>query len=111
MDMLGDERDKYGRVRMGGTFGWGIAAPIAGLLVQNYGIRLAFWTYAAIMFVALLVSRGFVFRTPAAVASARGGVRRLLNDRRWVYRCLMCAHRSLFSVPRFVLNVISWLVT
>jgi hypothetical protein len=40
MYMLGDERDKYGRVRLGGTFGWALAAPLAGLLVEHNGIQI-----------------------------------------------------------------------
>src|SRR5215211_3308308 len=36
MNMLGKERTMYGRIRLGGTIGWGLFAPVAGLLVQNY---------------------------------------------------------------------------
>src|SRR5919112_2655338 len=36
MNMLGEERAMYGRIRLGGTIGWGVFAPIAGMLVQRY---------------------------------------------------------------------------
>ncbi len=87
MHMLGDERDKYGRVRMGGTFGWALAAPLAGLLVERNGLPMAFWAYAALMALALLVSQRLTFdsRSPAdAPGAARGGVQTLLRNRRWI---------------------------
>jgi PPP family 3-phenylpropionic acid transporter len=86
MHMLGDERDKYGRVRMGGTFGWAMAAPLAGLLVENNGLQMAFWGYAAFMALALVVGQRLTFdsRSPAdAPSPARGGVQTLLRNRRW----------------------------
>ena len=32
----------YGRIRLGGTLGWGLFAPIAGALVLKYGLNIAF---------------------------------------------------------------------
>jgi PPP family 3-phenylpropionic acid transporter len=88
MNMLGDERSQYGRVRIGGTFGWALAAPLAGLLVQNNGLQMAFWGYAAFMALALVVGQRLTFTGPAAAsgapaAGARGGVLTLLRNRRW----------------------------
>jgi MFS transporter, PPP family, 3-phenylpropionic acid transporter len=84
LTMLAGEKDMYGRVRMGGTIGFGLAALIAGLLVQNYGLRLAFWSYALLMFLALLVSQRFVYGRAAAGDSVRGRARDLLTNRRWI---------------------------
>src|SRR5215216_670479 len=60
MAMLGENRAMYGRIRLGGTIGWGLMAPIAGLLVDNYGMRLAFWSFSALMFVNLFVAQKVV---------------------------------------------------
>ena len=84
MFMLAGEKEMYGRVRLGGTIGWGLTAPVAGVLIQTYGLRLAFWGYAALMFLALIVSQRFVFGQSAKGASIRGGVRTLMANRRWV---------------------------
>lgn len=86
MHMLGDERDQYGRVRMGGTFGWALTAPLAGLLVEKNGLPVAFWTYAALMALTLVVSQGLIFdaRSPAdAPGAARDGVQTLVRNQRW----------------------------
>ena len=84
LSMLAGEKATYGRVRLGGTIGWGLAAPVAGMLVQTYGLKLAFWGYAALMFLALIISQRFVFGQSAKGASIRGGVRTLMANRRWV---------------------------
>lgn len=87
MHMLGDERNQYGRVRLGGTFGWAMAAPLAGLLVERNGLPMAFWAYAAFMALALLVGQRLTFdsrSTADKTGAARGSVHALLRNRRWV---------------------------
>src|SRR5215210_2394778 len=61
VQMLGDERAQYGRIRLGGTIGWGLFAPIAGALVENYGLRIAFLMFSVIMFINFFVSQKFSF--------------------------------------------------
>jgi PPP family 3-phenylpropionic acid transporter len=61
MTMLGEEKAMYGRIRMGGTFGWGMFALISGALVENQGLQIAFRLFAVIMFINLLVSQKFSF--------------------------------------------------
>lgn len=84
MFMLGDKKELYGRIRLGGTIGFGIAASIAGVFVQSYGLRYAFWGSALLMFVALLVSQRLVFGTAHTGAPITRGLRQLLNDKRWI---------------------------
>lgn len=83
ISMLGEEKDFYGRIRLGGTIGWGLTAPIAGALIKQYGLNMAFWSCAALMALALLASQGFSFSKPAETKS-RGNIRDLLVSRRWV---------------------------
>ena len=84
MHMLDDQKELYGRVRLGGTFGFGIAALIAGVYVQNYGLRYAFWGGALLLFLALLVSQKLVFGTAHTGVAIKQGLRVLLVDRRWI---------------------------
>ena len=78
MTMLGDEKEMYGRIRLGGTIGWGIFAPIAGLLVQNYGLNIAFWLFAAMMLANVFVSRKFDFGKHEDHHTGNGGISRWL---------------------------------
>lgn len=84
ISMLGEHRAMYGRIRLGGTIGWGLFAPIAGALVLNYGLNIAFWVFAGIMFLNLLVSQKFSFGKPEEHASDHSGIRALTTNRRWV---------------------------
>ena len=79
----------YGRVRLGGTFGWAIAAPLVGALVETHGLAWAFWTYAAVMLLALLVSLRFSFPVEIQRSSVWRGMRDILRNREWVFFLLI----------------------
>lgn len=84
MHMLGGEKDLYGRVRLGGTLGFGLCAPIAGAVVHNAGLRTTFWVAGAMYLLSLLVSRTFTHESSAAKPAAGGGVGRLLAEPRFL---------------------------
>ncbi|MBN2148274.1 MAG: MFS transporter [Anaerolineales bacterium] len=81
---LGVEKNKYGRVRLGGTIGWGLAAPVVGYLVEHFGLSMSFWSYAALMFLALLVCQKFTFPQHVEGVSLRRGIGQFARDRRWI---------------------------
>jgi PPP family 3-phenylpropionic acid transporter len=85
MTMLGNEKTKYGRIRLGGTFGWGMFAPIAGLFVQNYGLKIAFWMFAVISLINLFVSQKFDYGKQDEQTSSKGGIRMLLQNKSWMF--------------------------
>ena len=92
LQMLGDNRDMYGRQRLGGTLGYALAAPLAGHLVQSYGLAAAFWGCAAMYLCAFLASQQLWSRPkPLSTAApahdreaVRGGVRLLMTNPRWL---------------------------
>ncbi|HEY5119504.1 MAG TPA: major facilitator superfamily domain-containing protein 6 [Anaerolineales bacterium] len=84
MFMLAEKKEFYGRIRLGGTIGYAIAAPLAGVLVGRYGFRAGFWSAAAVYFVGLLLSRGFIHAPSKDSPSALRGMRSLLANPRWI---------------------------
>jgi PPP family 3-phenylpropionic acid transporter len=84
MFMLADEKEMYGRIRLGGTIGYGLAAPIAGILIQDYGLKFAFWGCTTILFLGFIVSQKLVYGQVKADNPARGRVRTLLTNPRWL---------------------------
>lgn len=85
MNLLGEQRSGYGRVRMWGAVGWGAAAAVFGPILQRYGLAwsfYAFWLFMALCFVAAT-------RLPMAVAgsvrhSYRAGLGTLLRNARYL---------------------------
>ncbi|MCB8946483.1 MAG: MFS transporter [Ardenticatenaceae bacterium] len=57
MFMLGEWKEGYGRIRLGGTLGFSLVATVAGILVENHGLKIAFWSGAGILFLSFLVSQ------------------------------------------------------
>ncbi len=83
MFMLADEMDMYGRIRLGGTIGFAIAATLAGFLVQQYGLDAAFWGGAILLSLGCLVSQKLTYAHAEGKGLSREGVRELLANRRW----------------------------
>jgi MFS transporter, PPP family, 3-phenylpropionic acid transporter len=84
MHMLTGQRDMYGRIRIGGTIGWGVASPIAGALIAKYGLNMGFWSCAALFVLLLVLIQGFTFGKPEP-AETRGSLRDLLSQPHWIY--------------------------
>jgi PPP family 3-phenylpropionic acid transporter len=74
----------YSRIRLGGTIGFGLVASIAGVLVNNYGLKLAFWGSASLMFFTFIISQKLVYGQSNADNSSGGSVRIFLTNPRWL---------------------------
>jgi PPP family 3-phenylpropionic acid transporter len=83
MFMLAGQKEMYGRIRVGGTIGFGMAALLAGFIVQNYGLKFAFWGGGLIYLLALLVSQKLAYDPATGAAVSRLGAFALLKKRRW----------------------------
>lgn len=83
MSMLGEDRATYGRIRLGGTIGWGIMAYISSLIVARSGLTSIYWIFAIGMSLNLLVVQGLSFEHVPPQTSFWHGVRKLLSNRAW----------------------------
>lgn len=83
LEILGNQSDKYGQIRLWGSIGWGIGAPLIGPLVEHFGLNWTFYGHAALMLTGLLIA----VRLPVAQKSSSSGfgegLRSLLQDQRW----------------------------
>jgi len=86
LSMLGANRAMYGRLRMGGTIGWGLIAPIAGALVDHYGLKISFWGYSVFMLINLFVAQKIVHHDVREHAqSSNQGIRYFFTNRKWLF--------------------------
>jgi PPP family 3-phenylpropionic acid transporter len=82
LEILGDHSEKYGQIRLWGSIGWGVGAPLIGPLVEQLGLEWTFYGHAGLMLVGLLIA------LPLPVARSAGGgfgsgLRSLFQDSRW----------------------------
>jgi PPP family 3-phenylpropionic acid transporter len=89
LTMLGDRKERYGRVRLWGTIGYGVIAPFAGTLIGRLGLQWAFWGYAILMLGGFLLITQIPFRQSHSNGSFRGGMRMLFANRPWMLFLVM----------------------
>ena len=83
MHMLADQKEMYSRVRLGATIGFGLTASIAGIFVQNYGLKAAFWGGSFFFFLGFLVTQKLVHGQPEE-KKTEGQIWALLKNPRWL---------------------------
>jgi len=84
MTMLEGEREMYGRVRLGGSFGWAVTSIMAGLMIEQRGLHSSFYMFTILMFITMLVGQKLLFSKVEARVSVRHGIQTLLGRPRWV---------------------------
>ncbi len=89
MGLLGDRTERYGRLRLWGTVGYGLMAPLAGELVGRYGLKWAFWGYAILLLLGLAALAPLPFRQSSSSGSILHGMRSLFTNRPWMLFLLM----------------------
>ena len=81
--MLGARTERYGQIRLWGSAGWGISAPIAGIFIQAHGLAWAFRIGALGLLLCVAASLRVPFGRPGTQESYWKGARTLLADRSW----------------------------
>lgn len=82
--VLGDARDRYGRIRSWGAVGWGISAPLVGILTESVGLAWAFFSFGMLM----TVTAGVAASMPRTSSGPRprlalAAIVRLFANRAW----------------------------
>jgi MFS transporter, PPP family, 3-phenylpropionic acid transporter len=84
MTLLGDRRDQYGTLRVWGAVGWGVAAPLVGLLSERYGLIWPFIGFGLLVMMEAVVVLRIPFESDIRQVKYWVGVRKLLNNRAWM---------------------------
>jgi PPP family 3-phenylpropionic acid transporter len=82
--MLGKQRDRYGRIRLWGTVGWGLGAPLFGIFLDKVGLMWMFWIYAAMMLIDFFLVQNLTFEENNTERSYVSGLKELLSDPKWI---------------------------
>ncbi|GAB4433142.1 MAG: MFS transporter [Anaerolineae bacterium] len=84
LDLLSNDSGKYGRVRLWGSVGWGLGAPLAGFIIGKTNLHIGFY----LCFVFLLALVWVSVQMPVAPVSLAGNywreLRVLVGSMRWV---------------------------
>ncbi|MBN1266277.1 MAG: MFS transporter [Anaerolineales bacterium] len=83
MSMLGGQKALYGRIRLGGTIGYGIAAVLTGSLVQLLGLKAAFWSCAGLMLANFFISRRMEFSQAETRKTRLKEMSQLVANKQW----------------------------
>ncbi len=85
LSLLGNQKEHYGRIRLWGAIGWGLAAPIvAGWLAGISGSPMwLFWSYAALLGLGFLVATQIPVLNREA-ASTHNNISIFLTSPRWL---------------------------
>lgn len=82
--LLGAHKELYGRQRLWGAIGWGLAAPLVGELSQRWGLHWAFYTYIPLSLGCLVFAWLLPNNQPASRVSIWHGVTELFRRPGWV---------------------------
>src|SRR5215213_2508679 len=80
--LLGEQRSRYGALRVWGAVGWGISTLAAGTLVQRLGLAIVFPSYALIGALAVVVAV-FLPRASLPKVDLRSAAMTMVRDTRW----------------------------
>ena len=95
MDQLADHKGQYGRLRLWGAIGWGVAAPVVGWLIERSDLSWAFYGYIILMSVGLLVAWKLTVSQAGIGSNFWSGLWSLLSNPSW----------SLFLFTVFVFGI------
>ena len=85
LDSLGVRGDRFGRVRLWGAIGWGVTAPLVGIVIDLFGLRIVFPLYGVLMLTLFAASMRLPVPSRRIGADVLTGFRQIANDARWRY--------------------------
>jgi PPP family 3-phenylpropionic acid transporter len=84
LEALGENRSRYGRVRLWGALGWGITALVLGQLTETFGLSYSFYGYALLMLGCFLIATRLPIAPVRIGQTFTHGLKQLLGNRQWL---------------------------
>lgn len=56
LDVMGEQSNDYGKIRVFGAFSWGISAWLAGVVADTYDIYLTLWMYVVFISITIIIA-------------------------------------------------------
>ena len=81
---LGERKDEYGRQRVWGSYGWGIAGAVIGFAIQRTGLDLVFYVYLVLFFILFFVAHRLPMTEEPISEPFWRGLRALIANRHWL---------------------------
>ncbi|NKQ35864.1 MAG: MFS transporter, partial [Chloroflexi bacterium] len=81
---LGARKDEYGRQRVWGSYGWGLAGAIIGFAIQRTGLNLVFYVYLVLFFILFFVAHRLPMSEKPISEPFWRGLRSLIANRHWL---------------------------
>lgn len=81
---LGDQKREYGRIRVWGSYGWGLAALLVGFLIERQGLSITFVIYLILMGGLFMVALRLPVRTVPLGEVVTRGLGQLMGNGRWL---------------------------
>lgn len=84
LEALGENRSRYGRIRLWGALGWGITASILGRLTQTFGLSYSFYGYALLMISCFIIATRLPISHVQIGQKFTHGLKQLLGNTQWL---------------------------
>lgn len=95
LEWLDERRAEYGQMRLWGAVGWGIMAPLAGLIIGAFGLPWIFYGYALLMGISVVLATRLPTVEVSLQDSLAGSLKALLG----------CRELQIFLISVFVVGV------
>lgn len=84
MEMLGEQKSIYGRLRVWGSVGWGIMAPLVGWMIDRFSINAMFYWFLILMSMTLLVAWFLPLKRSPRISPPVPGSWRVFLGKSWL---------------------------
>jgi len=84
VELLGDRRREYGKQRVWGSYGWGLAGLVSGLLIRRFGLPVIFYAFTILLSFSLIAAARFPVSQRSIGVKVSWKTLGLFTDRRWL---------------------------